>query len=111
MPIYEYRCEACGRVSNVFVRSARAEVSATCEHCGGMDLKRLMSRVSRVKSTQDVVQEYGAPRTGEEYRDPRQIGHWVERRFQDYGMEVPAETREMIDRAREGDLPADIADA
>ncbi|MCK9487449.1 MAG: zinc ribbon domain-containing protein [Dehalococcoidia bacterium] len=109
MPIYEYRCEACGRISNVFVRSVRAKVAATCEHCGGTDLKRLMSRVGRVKSTQDVVDEYGAPRTGEGYRDPRQIGHWVEQRFQDYGMEVPAETREMIDRAREGDLPEDIS--
>lgn len=105
MPIYEYRCSSCGRVTNVFVRSAKVEATASCEHCGSDDLKRLMSRVGRVKSTQDVLQEYGTPTTGDEYRDPRQIGSWVEQRFQEYGMEVPAETREMIDRARDGDLP------
>lgn len=110
MPIYEYKCGACGRVTNVFVRSARAEVNAACEHCGGTDLTRMMSRVGRVKSAGDVIEEYGTPRTGEAYRDPRQIGSWVEQRFQEYGMDVPAETREMIDRARDGDLPDEISD-
>jgi hypothetical protein len=69
-----------------------------------------MSRVARAKSTQDVLEEYGAPSSGEAYRDPRQIGSWVEKRFESYGMDVPTETREMIDRAREGDLPDEIRD-
>lgn len=110
MPIYEYRCDSCRRLSSVFVRSAKAEVRATCEHCGSADLKRMMSRVGRVKSTQDVLDEYGTPSAGEGYRDPRQIGSWVEKRFEEYGMDVPAETREMIDRARDGDLPDEIKD-
>jgi putative FmdB family regulatory protein len=110
MPIYEYRCESCERVTSVFVRSARAEVKAKCEHCGSAKLKRLMSRVQRVKGTKDVLDEYGASRPGEDIRDPRQIGTWVERRFEEYGVEVPSETREMIDRAREGELPDEIKD-
>lgn len=110
MPIYEYRCESCERVTSVFVRSTRSEVNAKCEHCGSAKLKRLMSRVQRVKGTQDVLDEYGAPSAGEGYRDPRQIGAWVERRFEEYGVEVPEETREMIDRARDGDLPDEIKD-
>ncbi len=69
-----------------------------------------MSRVQRTKSTQDVLDEYGTPEAGAGIHDPRQIGSWVEQRFQEYGMDVPAETREMIDRAREGDLPDEIKD-
>ena len=110
MPIYEYRCESCERVSSIFVRSAKAELSPRCEHCGSTKMKRLMSRVARSKSTQDVLDEYGAPATGEAYRDPRQIGSWVEKRFESYGMDVPAETRDMIERAREGELPDEIRD-
>ena len=34
----------------------------------------------------------------------------VEQRFDDYGMEVPEETRDMIDAAREGELPEPIKD-
>ncbi len=110
MPIYEYRCQECERLSSVFVRSVTAEVKAKCEHCGSTRMTRVMSRVQRTKSTQDVLDEFGASEPGEGIRDPRQIGSWVERRFQEYGMDVPAETREMIDRAREGDLPDEIRD-
>ena len=108
MPIYEYRCQKCDRVSSIFVRSMSAEVLAKCEHCGSKRMKRVMSRVQRTRSTQDVLDELGSPRSGEDYQDPRQIGSWVERRFEEYGVDVPAETREMIDRAREGDLPDEI---
>lgn len=108
MPIYEYRCQKCERVSSVFVRSVKAELKPKCEHCGSMRMKRLMSRVQRTKSTQDVIDEYGTSAPGQGIEDPRQIGSWVERRFEEYGMDVPAETREMIDRAREGDLPDEL---
>lgn len=110
MPIYEYRCEACGAVSSVLVRSRTATVEPACEQCRSKRMKRLISRVGRLKSTQDVLDEHGAPEFGGEYRDPRQIGAWVERRFEEYGMDVPDETREMIDAAREGEFPDEIKD-
>jgi len=108
VPIYEYRCEDCDRLSSVFVRSASAAVEPECAHCGSKRLSRLISKFSRVKSAQDVLDERGDGSDG--ISDPRQIGRWVERRFEEYGLDVPAETREAIDRAREGDLPAPIDD-
>ncbi len=109
MPIYEYRCDDCRQLSSVFVRSARSTVEPVCEHCQSSKLTRVMSRTARVRSAGDVVQEYGTGTPGE-YRDPRQIGSWVEQRFQEYGMDVPEETRAMIDAAREGELPAELDD-
>jgi hypothetical protein len=50
------------------------------------------------------------PDPGGSIEDPRQIGRWVEKRFQDYGMDVPSETREMIDAARDGELPDPVSD-
>jgi len=41
MPIYDYRCRGCGRVSEVFVRSSDVEVS--CPYCNGEDMERLVS--------------------------------------------------------------------
>ena len=110
MPIYEYRCGACDQVGSVFVRSARADLRPTCEHCGSKRMKRLMSRLSRVKNDQQVMDDLGMPDPGGSIEDPRQIGRWVERRFEDYGMEVPSETREMIDAARDGELPDPVKD-
>ncbi len=110
MPIYEYRCEDCSKVSSILVRSPRAVAAPVCQHCGGARLKKMISRVSRLKTQSDVVQEYGTPRPGEPYSDPRQIGSWVEKRFESYGMPVPEETRQMIDAAREGELPDVVND-
>lgn len=112
MPIYEYRCADCSEVTSVFLRSIRQEVSADqrCEHCGSADLSRVMSQVARLKTAQDVVDEHGTPGQGGEYRDPRQIGQWVEQRFEEYGMDIPDDTREMIDAAREGELPDSVSD-
>ena len=56
-----------------------------------------------------MLEELGAePQRLEDYKDPRQIGRWTERKFQEYGMELPEQAREMIDAAREGELPAPV---
>lgn len=110
MPIYEYRCQACEHVSSILVRSTRTELKPKCEHCGSKRMKRLMSRLSRVKSAGQVMDELGMPDPGGSIEDPRQIGRWVEKRFEDYGMEVPDETRDMIDAARDGEFPDPVSD-
>lgn len=110
MPIYEYRCEECAKLSTVLVRSPKTAAAPHCHHCGSARLKKAISKVGRLKTQSDVVQEHGTPRPGEAYSDPRQIGSWVEKRFKSYGMPVPEETRKMIDAAREGELPGAIGD-
>ncbi len=99
-------------MTSLFVRSMRQDPEAPeCEHCGSARTARRISSVARLKTDQDVTDEYGAPGAGGEYRDPRQIGRWVEQRFEEYGMDLPDETREMIDAAREGELPGPAQDA
>jgi putative FmdB family regulatory protein len=106
MPIYEYKCQDCGRLTSVFVKSMSSEVDATCRHCGGAKLSRANSGFAYHKSEATILAEYGAePKRVEDYRDPRQIGRWVERRFNEMGEELPDSTRKMIDAAREGELP------
>jgi putative FmdB family regulatory protein len=43
MPIYEYRCEACGEGFEVFVRSASAKSPPTCPKCGSQKVKKAIS--------------------------------------------------------------------
>jgi len=114
MPIYEYRCDDCGRLTSIFLRSINSKVEARCEHCDSEGLSRLMSAVNHVRTQQDVIDKFGAPGLGgrpeDAYRDPRQIGRWVEKRFEEYGMEVPEEMRGKLDAARDGELPEPIKD-
>src|SRR5204862_6115278 len=53
MPIYEYRCEACGARLSRFVRTIGADAAGTCDRCGSTDLHRLISRVAVVRAPLD----------------------------------------------------------
>ena len=111
MPIYEFKCRDCGRLNSVFVKTMSSETQPECRHCGGRNLERAVSCFAYHKSEQTILEEYGAePKRLEDYKDPRQIGRWVERKFQEYGMEVPEPAREMIDAAREGEMPEPLKD-
>jgi len=44
------------------------------------------------------------------YRDPRNIGRWVERKFQNMGQELPSGVQEKIQAARDGVLPEPLKD-
>jgi len=105
MPIYEYRCEDCAKDSSIFVRSPKTAAAPKCEHCGSLKVARKISAVARRRSVGDVVGEYGSDMDPGGIRDPRQIGHWVEKRFEQFGVDVPKSTRDMIDSARDGVLP------
>lgn len=111
MPIYEFKCRDCGRLTSVFTRSIGASYEAGCRHCGSRSLERAVSRFAYHKSEQTILEEYGAePKRLEDYRDPRQIGRWVEGKFDEFGIEMPKEAREMIEAAREGELPEPVKD-
>ncbi len=111
MPIYEFRCRDCHRLSSVFLKSISASCDPRCQHCGSSKLERAVSRFAYHRSEQAVLKDYGAePQRLEDYKDPRQIGRWAERKFDEFGIEMPREAREMIDAAREGEFPEPVKD-
>ncbi|OQW94518.1 MAG: FmdB family transcriptional regulator, partial [Verrucomicrobia bacterium A1] len=46
MPIYEYGCAKCGRVSGFLVRNMAAHTTPACPHCGSRRMSRAVSRVA-----------------------------------------------------------------
>ncbi|MEX2237280.1 MAG: zinc ribbon domain-containing protein [Dehalococcoidia bacterium] len=112
MPIYEYRCGDCRRLTSVFFRSSSGERDVTCEKCGSTKTSRTLSRFAYHRSQADVLRDYGDPAAGDvgDYQDPRQIGRWAESKFEEYGMDLPDEARTMIDAAREGEFPDPVKD-
>ena len=45
MPIYRYRCKACGAVAEVFAKVSDA-APAECSHCGANALEKMVSRTA-----------------------------------------------------------------
>ena len=112
MPIYEYKCADCTRLTSVFVRSVSSTIpDVKCDHCGSTNTARAISSFGIGRTMQQVLDQYGDP--GHDglddhtpYKDPRQIGRWAEEQFSQYGMELPDDVRGIIDAAREGEYPA-----
>ena len=121
MPIYEFRCNGCQRKVSLFVRNATDSLSPECPQCGGRQLARVMSSFAYHRSGQTRPQEagphqpYGGP---DYYKDPRNIGRWAEHRLEEMGMDMRSEehrdtfsgVRDMIDAAREGEMPEAVKD-
>ena len=43
MPIYEYRCNQCGEISEILVGLSAGSEELTCKYCGSTDLKKILS--------------------------------------------------------------------
>lgn len=119
MPIYEFECKGCRRKVSIFFRDTSKQ--AICPECGSSDLERLISKVAYHSYAGVWSDEKGPPPAlgnDEYYSDPRNIGRYTEHRLNQLGIDMRgeeygkafSEVNEMIDKAREGELPDKIKD-
>jgi len=65
------------------------------------------------KSLSTIYEESGEPgpsQSSDYYKDPRNIGRHVEKKFKDMNIEMPSEIQQSINAAREGVLPDSLKD-
>jgi putative FmdB family regulatory protein len=63
MPIYEYRCEDCGKRSTALLPSY-SSADPVCPHCGKPALRRLVSSFATARSGDDVGDDFGGDDMG-----------------------------------------------
>ena len=86
MPIYEYRCENCGRKVSVFVRRM-GEEAEQCPRCGSPRLVRLYSRFALARSEEDRLERLAdeAEMAGLDENDPKSVARWMRRMGEELG--------------------------
>ncbi len=112
MPIYEYRCADCGRKASIFFRSFSAVTEPPCPHCGGLQLKRLMSRVAvhrggRGAAGEDDLDDGDFDRylDGIDENDPRSVARAMRRMSDEMGEPIEPEMAEALTRMEAGEDP------
>ena len=65
MPIYEYRCSKCGKVSSFLVRSIASHDTPVCPHCKSKRMSRAVSRFAAVGGKGKVRDKAAAEPAGE----------------------------------------------
>jgi putative FmdB family regulatory protein len=72
MPVYEYRCQKCGQVIELLIRSKQEEKELRCTQCGASELQRLLSAatvgIQNSRATRRAECERSAPCCGRETR-------------------------------------------
>ncbi|MBM4283814.1 MAG: zinc ribbon domain-containing protein [Deltaproteobacteria bacterium] len=101
MPIYEYHCSDCGRVSEHLVLKRDQPVAPVCPRCGGRSLTRVMSRFRVAVSEETRMERLAelAERGGLDDRDPRSMARIFKRFGQELGEDYPGEVDQIIDEA------------
>jgi putative FmdB family regulatory protein len=102
MPIYEYRCEDCGRRSTFLVLKTE-DFHPVCKQCGGAKLTKLISRVSFLRSDEDRLERLADPsRLGDiDENNPRSMARWMKRMGKELGEDVGDDFDQMVDEAME----------
>ena len=109
MPIYEFRCRGCGRKVTVLTLRVSERVDATCEHCGGKKLDRLMSRFSLGRSDDQRMDDLADDASSGDVDDsnPKSVARWMRKMGDELGPDAGEDFDELVDEVERGDDTGD----
>jgi putative FmdB family regulatory protein len=118
MPIYEYRCNACGRTFAFLYGVGRDSRDPACPACQGKDLRRLISRIARVRSEEAMLEDLADPTKIGDVEDPRSLAKWAKQMGsalgEEAGEDFDAAVDEMLEAGHHGpgadEAPGEPAD-
>jgi len=103
MPIYEYRCEECGRKSSLLVLNIRKPLEPKCSRCGSTRMTRLMSRFAAVMSEETRMERLADPSVlgGLDENDPKSVTRWMKRMGKELGEDAGEDFDQIVEEAAE----------
>jgi putative FmdB family regulatory protein len=112
MPIYEYRCADCRKKSTVLTLRITEAVDAVCEHCGGRNMTRLMSRFATPRSEESRLDSLADPDKlgGLDENDPKSMARWMREMGKELGEDAGDDFEQMVDEMEAGGADDDGGD-
>ncbi len=98
MPIYEYQCSACKRVSSFLLLRATEQVEPYCKDCGNKHVTRILSRVSVIKDEEKRIERLLDPSrfSGLDEDDPGSIERTIKKLGRELGDEIGGDCGDYI---------------
>ena len=106
MPIYEYICPGCNGRFQKLVQGWSDPPGLACPRCGGVDVRRAVSRVAVVKSEDSRFEARADPSklAGLDENDPRSIARWAKKLGKELGEEAGEDWDSLVDQMMEEEL-------
>ncbi len=101
MPIYEYRCEDCGRISEFLLIRTDETFLPQCKRCKSKKMSRVLSRVRVVRSEESRMESLADPSKwgGLDENDPKSMAKWMKKMGKEMGGEEDMDVDQMVDEA------------
>lgn len=108
MPIYEYRCPACGMRGSKLQKMSDTSAVA-CPRCNA-EMARLVSKVAFLAGEEARVEKLSDPAAWSDFNedDPKSLGKMMRRMGEEMGEDLGDDFREVVERLEGGDDPEAI---
>ena len=110
MPIYEYRCRQCKKVSAILVRSASRKPA--CKHCGSESVDKIISSFAVVRGLnrglEDDYDNMQRKLEGVDQDNPRSLAKLARKMQAEGGEDRGPEFNTMVERMEGGEMPAEM---
>ncbi len=103
MPIYEYRCDECGKISEFLLIKSEGTFTPQCKGCKSKKMSRVLSRVKMIRSEESRIERLADPSKwgGLDEKDPKSMARWMKRMGKELGEDTGEDIDQMVDEAIE----------
>lgn len=103
MPIYEYRCNECGKISEFLFIKTDETFIPQCKRCKSEKMTRVLSKVRVIRSEESRMESLADPSkwSGLNEKDPKSMAKWMKRMGKEMGEEMGQDVDQMVDEAME----------
>ena len=103
MPIYEYQCNGCGKISEFLLIKTDQTFIPQCKRCKSKKMTRVLSRVRVIRSEESRMESLADPSKwgGLDENDPKSMSKWMKRMGKEMGEDMGEDVDQMVDEAME----------
>jgi putative FmdB family regulatory protein len=93
MPIYEYRCGDCGKISEFLLIKTDEAFLPQCKRCKSKKMARVLSRVRVIRSEESRMESLADPSKwgGLDEKDPKSMAKFMKRMGKELGEDLGEE--------------------
>jgi putative FmdB family regulatory protein len=106
MPIYEYRCNDCGKISEFLLIKIDETFIPQCKRCKSKKMSRILSKVRVIRSEESRMESLADPSkwSGLDEKDPKSMAKWMKRMGKELGEDMGEDVDAMVDEGMEEEM-------